>query len=167
MERQQRVYSCVLRVPLHGPIVNRGFDPIQQQPSHRSRQQWATNLRVPSLWTEKHLDLLGGKTVGVRKYPLICSTLTRSNTLLLTPCSTSLAEVTNYSYLPLWPFTWFSVLNVFCFVIKTPYTETTIIIYNIYICHVWISPSILCTCEVTCSLPVWWAPFPRCRSHWM
>jgi len=87
------MHSCVLRVPLHGPIANRGFDPIQQQPLHRSRQQQATNLRVPSFWTEKHLDLLGGKTVGVRKYPFICSTLTRSNTLLLTPCSTSLAKL--------------------------------------------------------------------------
>ena len=38
---------------------------------------------------------------------------------------------------------------------KNPYTETTILKI---IHHVWISPSILCMCKVTCSLPVWWAP---------
>ena len=45
-------HSCVLRVPWHGPRVNRGFNPIQQQPSHHSRQQRATRPRVPSFWTE-------------------------------------------------------------------------------------------------------------------
>jgi len=36
-----RMHSCVLRVPWHGPRVNRGFNPTQQQPSHSSRQQRA------------------------------------------------------------------------------------------------------------------------------
>jgi len=62
------MHSCVLRVPKHGPRVNRGFNPIHQQPSHRSRQQRATHPRVPSFWTEKHLGLSQWKTVGVRKY---------------------------------------------------------------------------------------------------
>ena len=93
-----RMHSCVLRVPLHGPRVNHGFNPIQQQPSHRSRQQRATHPCVPSFWTEKHLGLTQWKTVGVRKYPLIRSTLNRSNTPLLTPCSASLAKLANYSY---------------------------------------------------------------------
>ena len=80
-----RMHSCVLRVPWHGLRVNRGFNPIQQQPSHSSRQQRTTHPRVLSFWTEKHLGLTWWKTVGVHKYPLIHNTLTRSNTPLLTP----------------------------------------------------------------------------------
>ena len=94
-----RMHSWFLRVPWHGPRVNRGFNLIQQQPSHRSRQQQATHPRVPSFWTEKHLRLTRWKTVGVRKYPLNRSTLTRSNTSLLTPCSASLDKLANYSYI--------------------------------------------------------------------
>ena len=55
--------------------------------------------RVPSFWTEKHLGLTRLKTVGVRKYPLIRSTLTPSNTPLLTPFFASLAKLANYSYI--------------------------------------------------------------------
>ena len=91
-----RMHSYVFRVPCHGPRVNRGFNPIQQQPSHRSRQQRATHPRVLSFWTEKHLGLTRWKTVGVRKYPLIRNTLTRSNSPLLTPCSASLAKLQLY-----------------------------------------------------------------------
>ena len=56
-----RMHTCVRRVPRHGPRVNHGFNPIQQQPSHRIRQQQATHPCVPFFWTKKHLDLLGGK----------------------------------------------------------------------------------------------------------
>ena len=76
------------------------------------------------LLDQKTLGLTRWKTGGIRKYPFIHSTLIWSNTPLLTPCSTSLAKLANYSYLALWPFTWFNVLNVFLFRHKNPYTET-------------------------------------------
>jgi len=56
-----RMHTCVCRVPTHIPRVNRGLNPIQQQPSHRSIQQRASHPRVPFFWTEKHLDLLDGR----------------------------------------------------------------------------------------------------------
>jgi len=96
-----RMHSFILRVPCNGPRVNCGFNPIQQQPSHRSGLQRATHPRVQSFWTEKHLGLTRWKTVGVRKYPLIRNTLTGSNTPLLTPCSASLAKLATYSYIKL------------------------------------------------------------------
>ena len=48
------MHTCVLKVPRHSPGVNRGFNPVQQQPSHRSRC-------VPFFWNEKHLDILSGR----------------------------------------------------------------------------------------------------------
>ena len=90
-----RMHTCILRVPWHGPRVNRGFNSIQQQPSNRSRQQQATHLRVPFFWTENTWTY-SMEDCGC---PLIHSTLTWSNTPLLTPCSTSLAKLANYSYI--------------------------------------------------------------------
>ena len=63
--------------------VNRGFNPIWQQPSHRSH--------VPFFWTENIWTRW--KTGGVQKYPLIRSILTQRTTPLLTPCSASLAKL--------------------------------------------------------------------------
>ena len=53
-----RMHTCIHKVPRHIPRVNRGFNPIQQQPSHHSIQQRATHPCVPFFWVEKHLDLL-------------------------------------------------------------------------------------------------------------
>ena len=53
-----RMHTCIRRVSRRSPRVNCGFNSIQQQPSHRSKQQRATHLRVPFFWTEKHLELV-------------------------------------------------------------------------------------------------------------
>ena len=104
MERQQHAqHTCVLRVPRHSARVNRGFNPIQHQQSHHSR-------RVPFFWTEKHLDIFSGKlgaSVSNRSFAVL--SLEAMHCFLL--CA------------PL-------LLNVSCFVIKTPYMETTIIIIH-------------------------------------
>jgi len=42
------MYTCI---PVFAR-VDRGFNPIQQQPSHHSRQQRATHLHVPFFWTK-------------------------------------------------------------------------------------------------------------------
>jgi len=88
-----RVHTCVRRDPRHSPRVNRGFNPIQQQPLYCSRQQRATHPRVPFFWIKNTwtYSVEGwGRSVSICSF---CSTLTRSNTPLLTPCSTSLAKL--------------------------------------------------------------------------
>ena len=68
------MHTCAYRVPKHGPRVNCGFNPIQQQPSHHSKQQRATHPHVPFFWTEKHLDLLGGRlgaSVSIRSFTVL------------------------------------------------------------------------------------------------
>ena len=90
--------SCIPRVPRHSPRVNRGFNPIQQQPSHHSRC-------VPFLWTEKHLDIPSGRLgASVSNHLFAVLSIEAIHGLLRVPL----------------------VLNVSCFLIKTPYMKTTI-----------------------------------------
>ena len=74
------MHTCVHSVPRQGPRVNHGFNTIQQQPLHCSRQQRATHVRVPFFWTEKHLDLLGGGLGASISIHSFAVTLTQSST---------------------------------------------------------------------------------------
>jgi len=70
-----RMHTCVRRVPRHSLRVNRGFNPTQQQPLHRSRQQRATHPHVPFFWssTEKTLGLTQGRlgaSVSIRSFAI-------------------------------------------------------------------------------------------------
>jgi len=61
-------------IGMHSPRVNCGFNPIQQQPLHHSRQQQATHPHVPFFWTEKHLDLLNGRlgaSISIRSFAVL------------------------------------------------------------------------------------------------
>ena len=68
------MHTCIRMVPRHSPRVNHGFNPIQQQLSHHSRQQRATHPCVLFFWTKKHLDLLGeklGASISIRSFTVL------------------------------------------------------------------------------------------------